>query len=217
MRSRFAAEFNHDDCASTYDVEVRDESDPIRTGYAEVLQWVADTAEISLNHNVLDLGCGTGNTAALLNNFGALICVDVSFNMLELARQKLYNTGNIKYVQADLLEFFDNNDTPFDRIVSTYAIHHLTDDEKLVLFAEIEKCLPPGGRAVFGDLMFQNTKEKEKIIQTLLTKGHKEAVADIDEEFFWDIEKATKQLEGLGFMTKAKRFSELSWGMVAKK
>lgn len=217
MKSRFAEYFNHDEDASEYDVEVRNEFNPIRTGYGETLAWVALQAYISPEHYVLDLGCGTGNTSALLSKMAGLVCVDVSPKMMELAKCKLAAIENLTFIQSDLLEFFDRNKLKFDCIVSTYAIHHLTENEKALLFKEVYKCLAPGGRAVFGDLMFQNDHEKEKVVQSLLKKGHKEGVADIKDEFFWDLDNALNQLEKLGFLTVVKRFSELSWGLAAIK
>lgn len=48
----------------------------------------------------------------------------------------------------------------FDAVLSTYAVHHLTGAEKVLLFQLIWERLWPGGRAVFGDLMFADEAER---------------------------------------------------------
>jgi hypothetical protein len=46
MRSRYGDVFNHDEEADGYDVEVRNEKDPIRTVYGEVLRCLAQEAGV---------------------------------------------------------------------------------------------------------------------------------------------------------------------------
>ena len=57
-------------------------------------------------------------------------------------------------VKDDLLSYAANPDRVFDIVVSTYALHHLTDEEKGVLFDTLWSRIRPGGKAIFGDLMF---------------------------------------------------------------
>lgn len=128
MRSRFADTFNHDADAPDYDTDVSNEADPIRAGYAALLEWTARSARISERHDVLELGAGTGNLTRLLLPARRIVAVDVSNGMLEIARGKV--AGPIEWVRNDLLEFFDRRADRFDRFVSTYAIHHLLAGEK---------------------------------------------------------------------------------------
>lgn len=46
MRSSHADYFNHDEDAADYDKDVRNERDPIRRGYEEVLSWVTEVADV---------------------------------------------------------------------------------------------------------------------------------------------------------------------------
>ena len=217
MRSVHGPVFNHDDHATDYDADVRNEKDPIRAAYHDVLAWVISEARIDSSSRVLELGSGTGNLSCLLDRSGELVCVDLSERMEAIARSKSGHLVNRRFIKADILEVFDYERAPFDSVISTYAIHHLTDEEKRLLFAKIFTDLVPGGRAVFGDLMLQNQAEKASKIQEYLTKGDAKTAQAIDEEFFWSIDTARLDLNELGFQVETKRFSDLSWGVVARK
>jgi putative AdoMet-dependent methyltransferase len=134
-----------------------------------------------------------------------------------IAGSKLGHIPNRRFIKADILEVFDCERAPFDSVISTYAVHHLTDDEKRLLFSKVFTSLVPGGRAVFGDLMLRNQEEKPSKIQDYLTKGDAKTAQAIEEEFFWSIDAAKVDLIELGFQVETKRFSDLSWGVVARK
>jgi putative AdoMet-dependent methyltransferase len=218
MHSQHGGRFNHDPWADGYDEDVRDESHPIRAGYNEVLRWVAEQSGASREAMVLDLGCGTGNLAARLPPCKRLICVDISEKMLALARHKLAGRDDVEFIQADLLGYFDRADPPaFDAVVSTYAMHHLTEDEKALIFRRIEAALRPGGRAVFGDLMFRDIAARDQQVARFRAQGQGEIVEDIEEEFFWNVTQADLLLGVLGFRTETRQVSALSWVIAAVK
>jgi putative AdoMet-dependent methyltransferase len=217
MRSANADIFNHDAEAAEYDQDVRNSADPIRAGYREVLAWVIEQAQISAISRVLELGSGTGNLSALIKNCGELISVDVSENMEAVAKPKLGYLKNRRFIKADILEVFTHDLGKFDTVISTYAVHHLTDQEKKRLFQLLFNCLLPGGRAVFGDLMLQNASEREMKIQEYFQKGDHATAESISEEFFWSVDSDISELECLGFQVDRARFSDLSYGVVARK
>ncbi len=216
MRSRFVDKFNHDDEAPGYDEDVADETNPIREGYSALLRWVANQASAGAHSSVLDLGTGTGNLAVLLDGFDRMVCVDISAEMLGLARAKLATRSNVAYLQADLLQCFEGLEGErFDVVASTYAIHHLTEEEKLVLFRSILRLLEPGGRAVFGDLMFADDEDRRDYLSALRSKGEAELADEVEDEFFWNVEQAVGELVGLSLRVTTERFSRMSWGICA--
>jgi putative AdoMet-dependent methyltransferase len=216
MKSKFADVFNHDENAAGYDTGVLNESHPIRAGYKAVLNWVSEKSATTSDSVVLDLGCGTGNLSLRFKHFKRLVCVDISNNMLDIARSKLADLDNVEFVKADLLEYFEGPSI-FDAIVSTYAIHHLTELEKPILFEQIYHSLQPGGTVVFGDLMFANAAAQKQLIQKYQDEGRFDVAQDIQDEFFWFVDQANDSLTKLGFETEIKRFSDLSWGIAAQK
>jgi putative AdoMet-dependent methyltransferase len=217
MRSANADFFNHDPDAADYDHDVRNETDPIRSGYRDVLRWVVQQANIAPRSRVLELGSGTGNLSALIVSCSELVSVDVSENMEAIAASKVRHLADRRFIKADILEVFGQELGYFDAVISTYAVHHLTDREKQRLFALIFDCLLPGGAAAFGDLMVRNSSEKEEKIQLYLAKGDQATAQSISEEFFWSLDTAIAELSRLGFKIETERFSDLSYGVIAQK
>jgi putative AdoMet-dependent methyltransferase len=216
-RSANADIFNHDTEAADYDNDVRNEADPIRTGYRDVLRWVIREAQITPSSRVLELGSGTANLSELIASCGELVSVDVSENMEAIAKRKVRHLSNRRFIKADILEVFTQELGEFDAVISTYTVHHLTDQEKQRLFALVSGHLLPSGSAVFGDLMVQNSSEKEAKIQQYLAEGDQATAQAIIEEFFWSLDTAIGDLERLGFSVRARRFSDLSYGVIARK
>ncbi len=212
MKSKHIDKYNHNPIALGYDENVSDENNPIREGYNLLLEWVKEKAKNS--KNIIDLGCGTGNTVKGLINFEKIYCVDISENMLEIAENKLKGKNNIIFVRSDLLSFLDNHkyDQKADTIISTYAIHHLTQEEKHILFKQTFDFLEKGGKTIFGDLMFKN-KNQEKEIR----RKYPDLEKDFNDEYYWYVDEEVKKLKEIGFIVEVIRFSDLSWGIYSEK
>ena len=221
MRSEHADRFNHDEDAAEYDLDVRNDTDPIRAGYRELLDWIAAEARIEPGDRVLELGSGTGNLTELLPPARDLICVDISSAMTAIARDKLAKRREIRWVEADLLESLEpphpSAEGPFDAIVSTYAIHHLLPAERAVLFEGLASRLGLGGRLAIGDLMFTDAASRERFLAAARSRGDEELAETVEDEFFWILDQDVARLEALGLEVGTRRFSELSWGIVARR
>jgi tRNA (cmo5U34)-methyltransferase len=111
---------------------------------------------------MLDLGCGDGIIAQQIlevDNMVSATLLDGSEDMLNNARERLKNFENILYVRASFQDFLENNTLrqSFDFVASSLAIHHLTMDEKRVLFEKIYSHLKPGGGFVNIDVVLSPT------------------------------------------------------------
>jgi putative AdoMet-dependent methyltransferase len=215
MASQFGSRFKHDTEAEGYDLDVQNQADPIRTGYDELLDWVIERAVINSGSRVLELGSGTGNLSRRIAGCAELVAVDLSDQMEAIARSKLGHLSNRRFIRCDILDASDHAPGPFDRVLSTYAIHHLTEPEKHTLFAKIRHSLVKGGRAVFGDLMVQDRPTLDSKIREYSAKGDLATVEALREEFFWLVDLSIQKLEELGFKVEVKRFSDLSYGVLA--
>jgi tRNA (cmo5U34)-methyltransferase len=99
---------------------------------------------------VLDLGCGDGLLVYELMKDGARIeatLVDGSPEMLAAAKNRLADFERVQFVNASFQDLLagDVLADKFDLIMSSFAIHHLTMDEKDALFRYVYELLNPGG------------------------------------------------------------------------
>lgn len=115
-----------------------------RTAGEEVLRGILPAEPRS----VLDLGCGDGRLAALVleccPTVDRVLAVDLSPPMLARARERFDGDERVDVQPFDLADSLQPLGR-FDVIVSGFAIHHLADDRKRRLFAEVAAQLHPGG------------------------------------------------------------------------
>lgn len=215
MKSGHGDLYNHDNVAAGYDADVQRDNDPIREGYDALLDWVAETAQVSAGQDVVELGSGTGNLTVRLPPTRSLVCVDISVEMSAIARAKLGVRPGLSFAQQDLLAYVHGDGPAFDVLVSTYAIHHLTEEEKGILFRRVADRLRPGGRMVVGDLMVRDAAAEAELVARFRAEGDAGTARDIEEEFFWHLDDRVTELKSLGFRVHTRRFSTLSFGLAA--
>ena len=120
-------------------------------GYEELQEAVAESAQ---GRNVLELGTGTGETAAriLARNPGARWTgIDASAAMLERARKRLPDADlRVQRLEDPLPQ------GPFDLVVSVLAVHHLDGPAKRDLFRRIAEV---SDLFVLGDLVVAERAE----------------------------------------------------------
>ncbi len=105
------------------------------------------------DHVILDIGCGTGETAlGLAPHCARVHAVDVSGEMLSCAAAKAQQRGlaNIAFGQAGFLTCQYPAAT-FDAVLSQLALHHLPDFWKHIALRRVHRLLKPGGRFLLQD------------------------------------------------------------------
>ncbi|KZE38594.1 SAM-dependent methyltransferase [Bhargavaea cecembensis] len=211
MASEFTKLF--DDWSKTYDDTVAG-TDPeyreVFAHYEEILQSVADKAE----GLILEFGVGTGNlTERILRQGKELIGYEPSGEMRKIAAKKL---PGLTLFHGDFLEFPVPERSP-DTIVSTYAFHHLTDEDKKVAISRYHGLLSPQGKIVFADTVFANKEAKEKMIQDALEKNYDRLAEDLKTEYYTTIPVLTEFFEEIGFEAEFTRKNDFVWLIEAVK
>jgi len=143
-----AARFDH--VAAEYDDE-HNQTDEYRACVSLVLDHARDA--LSGTETVLDVGCGTGAIGlSLADDAGRVVFRDISEGMLDEARRKADEAGleNVEFGEGTFRE--PNYDGPVDVVVSNFAMHHLSDEEKREAI-DVLGALGPD-RIVLGDVMF---------------------------------------------------------------
>jgi L-threonylcarbamoyladenylate synthase len=146
--------------------------------------------------SILELGTGTGETAArLLERHGdaSLVGIDVSQPMLDVARSRL-PAGRIALHEGRLQDPLP--DGSFELIASALCVHHLDGAEKADLFARVARALAPGGRFVLGDVVVPSDPREARIE---LTDGY---------------DKPSTVAEQLGWLHDAGLEARVSWSDV---
>lgn len=107
-------------------------------------QWrrrAVRSLEVGCGHHVLDLGCGTGDLVACVQDVGAsVVGVDISARMLEQGRHRLPNADLVR-ADAQALPFANG---VFDAAVSGFALRNFTAVASVL--EETARILKPGGR-----------------------------------------------------------------------
>lgn len=148
---------------------------------------------------ILDLGTGDGRLLALLRldrPAAEGVALDFSPTMLKAARERFAGEDKIQIVEHNL-------DRPltdlgrFDAIVSSFAIHHCTDQRKQALYSEIYAALNPGG--IFCNLEHVAPRSPELHARFLSALGITPADEDPSNKLV-DVNVQLRWLLEIGFM-----------------
>lgn len=100
---------------------------------------------------ILDLGCGTGILSEFIlsrSPSAEMTLLDQSAEMLDVAQARLQKYS-ITAVQGSFDEALPAG--PFDAIISSLAIHHLSDEKKARLFHRVSEALVSDGIFINAD------------------------------------------------------------------
>lgn len=111
----------------------------------------ATGAQVAPSETVLDLGCGVGRlTRALAARAAHVHGLDVSAEMLALARRHLADLPNVSLHQGDGTDLAPIADGSVDGVVSLVVFQHIPDPAVTLGYVrEIGRVLRPGGWAAF--------------------------------------------------------------------
>ncbi|WP_158056228.1 class I SAM-dependent methyltransferase [Halorussus halophilus] len=128
--------------------------------YRACVSLVVEYAAPDEDDTVVDLGTGTGAIAlALADDAGKVLGRDISDGMMEQAREKAAEQGfeNVEFGEG---RFREPNVESADIVVSNFAMHHLSNEEKVEAIEAIAELEPR--RFVLGDVMFFGTPDPDE-------------------------------------------------------
>jgi SAM-dependent methyltransferase len=111
-----------------------------------VSERLCEAAEVTPNERVLDVACGSGNTAiAAARRFAKVTGVDYVAALLDHAREraKAELVEDIEFHEGDA-ERLDFEDASFDCVLSTFGVMFAPDHQRAA--AELLRVTRPGGR-----------------------------------------------------------------------
>jgi len=170
--------------ADSYDDTVHGQGEEYREvfeGYEEILSRVA---EKSIG-TVVEFGIGTGNsTKKLLEQGLTVIGIEPSAAMRAIAQKKF---ADLSIYNGDFLQIPDAV-AKIDTFASSYAFHHLTDQEKEQAIRLYSETLGSGGKVVFADTVYDSLEAKAAIIRDAEEKGYENLLKDLQTEYYTTVD-----------------------------
>ena len=116
------------------------------------IRKILQLSDIEKGSKILDIGTGTGILISYLleKSPSKLVAVDISENMIEVAREK-YKKENVEFVVSDIMNF---NEGRYDYIFIYSAYPHFKGKEKL--FEHLYKLLNENGKVIIAHSQSRN-------------------------------------------------------------
>jgi putative AdoMet-dependent methyltransferase len=148
-------------------------------------------------------------TKKLIANGLRVTGIEPSPSMRKIAEEKL--GGKAVLLDGDFLLFPQVKN--IETFVSTYAFHHLTDNEKTEAFTCYSKHLSKGGKIVFADTMFESAEDYKQQIVKAKHAGFHNLAKDLETEYYTTIPFLKNTLEENSFSVTFTRFNDFVWLM----
>lgn len=177
-------------CADFYDAELSRHNRHLRVA-----------TRVGTRDRVLDIGCGAGQTtreAARVAVEGDVLGVDISADMLEIARRRCAGAGlrNVVFERGDA-QYHDFPAASFDLCISRFGVMFFADPA--AAFANIALAMRPGARLAWMVWQSQERNEWSGAIRQALTRGGAISVNAGKAFSLGDPAVATELLSAAGF------------------
>ena len=150
----------------TFFNEKIDSYDNVHSIYMKTKKTLGDNLDKNTK-KILDLGAGTG--LELIHVFelfpsAEVTVIDISEKMLEELKKRSF-ADRVITICGDFFEIeFGNN---YDAVISTSALHHFKQEEKLKLYQKIFECLKENGQFINCDKIAETQEIQDKQLYEL--------------------------------------------------
>lgn len=139
---------------------------------------------------ILDLGCGMGHYSNYMYNKGfEVIGIDISENMLEIAKR---NNHDIDFIVSDICDLSVLNNKKFDGVVLAYVLQHLSKEEVINLFNQMNDIVNDNGKLLMflreGNGVVEEIEPIDTRYKYIINEYSKEEIKDILLENGWEID-----------------------------
>ncbi|MFC0270092.1 class I SAM-dependent methyltransferase [Metabacillus herbersteinensis] len=194
--------------AHTYDTTVNGQD----TEYKEVFVRYDQILEAVTNKSglvVLEFGVGTGNlTQKLIVSGKKVYGIEPSAPMREKALNKL--SADALLADGDFISFPKPLED-IDTIVSTYAFHHLTDNEKNQAISSYSNLLKKNGKIVFADTVFVDEFAHKQMIKKATQQNYFNLAKDLETEYYTTLSVLKTIFEDNGFTVTFTQMNDFVW------
>ncbi len=175
--------FNDSDIIATYDLDM-DVWHPNRKKMASIACEILPF-DRSDKIRILDLGVGTGYLSQkIIETFpnASIVAIDAAEMMIDKAKLRL--KGQLERITFETATFQELSNkekdlSGIDTVVSAFALHHLSREEKLRLFQYVHSILKPDGWFINCDIFNATDPAIEALFRHLLYKGTQERTLNL--------------------------------------
>jgi putative AdoMet-dependent methyltransferase len=178
-RSSWEDQWDFDRLAEQFDRERTGSESPVGfmasgVEYEQALTFTLQWLDPQSGETGLDIGAGTGNLTGRLLQTGAEVCaVEQSRQMLAICRSK-YPKAQAKLGNLLALPYFD---AQFHFAATSFAFHHVSEDQQLLGLEEIDRVLKPHGRVAITGLMFEHAEARKAQYEQLQEAGENDLLS----------------------------------------
>ncbi len=212
---RFNALF--DGWADAYDATVADrdgEYQEVFVNYQDILKQTVKQIDKPEGAKVLDIGSGTGNLGyvASLASY-SVTGIEPNQKMRSLAQEKY---PSLHFENGSFLNM-PVRDESIDAIITSFAFHHLSDDEKGEAIKTFSAKLKASGKVIIADTMYDTLDTREEILQDALSKGYTHLANDLQTEFYTTHDVLKNLFAAEGFIVSFQQMNKFVWILTATK
>lgn len=136
---------------------------------------IIDGAGLQPGQRVLDIGCGTGSLIVALGRLHPhveIVGLDPDPKALARAERKVARAGGKAQLDQGFSDELPYPDESFDRVFSSFMLHHLEPDEKRKTLAAVRRVLKPGGSLHLLDFGGSGSRPHGVVAHLLHSSSH---------------------------------------------